>query len=208
MRKKIGITLRIVEAQNYDEIRDAISHDWVTFLEQIDFMPILIPNNLGDVNSFLKDVKFDGFILSGGDNKGDNPLRDNTEDKIIKFGIQNKIPIFGVCRGMQVLNEHFEGNTEKNQNDSHVGNMHLLELNEDYTKILGAPSITVNSFHHNIIKEKNLSKEFGSFAVTKDDNTIEGFHHKSLPIVGVMWHPEREIKEHDKVLLKNFFDKC
>jgi len=207
MRKKIGITLRIVKAQNYDEMRDAISHDWVTFLEQIDFMPILIPNNLGDVNSFLKDVKFDGFILSGGDNKGDNSLRDNTENEIIKFGIQNKIPIFGVCRGMQVLNEYFEGSTEKNQNDSHVENMHLLELNEDYTKILGAPSITVNSFHHNIIKEKNLSKEFESFAVTKDDNTIEGFHHKSLIIVGVMWHPEREIKEHDKVLLKNFFDK-
>lgn len=36
MRKKIGITLRIVKEQNYDEIRDALSHDWVPFLEQID----------------------------------------------------------------------------------------------------------------------------------------------------------------------------
>ena len=207
MRKKIGITLRIVKEQNYDEIRDALSHDWVPFLEQIDFTPILIPNNLCDVNSFLKDAKFDGFILSGGDNRGDNPLRDNTEDKIIKFGIQNKIPIFGVCRGIQVLNEHFEGSIEKNQNDSHVGNMHLLKLNEEYTKILDAASITVNSFHHNIIREKDVSKEFESFAVTKDDNTIEGFHHKSLPIIGVMWHPERETKEHDKLLVKNFFDK-
>ena len=206
MRKKIGITLRIVKATNYEETRDALSHDWTPFLEQIQCTPIFIPNNLTDVNSFLKDENFDGFILSGGDNKGDNPLRDNTENEIIKFAIQNKIPIFGVCRGMQVLNECFEGSVEKNESDSHVGKSHLVELNENYSKMLGS-SITVNSFHNNIIREKDLGKELESFAVTKEDNTVEGFYHKSLPILGVMWHPERESKEHDKLLLKDFFDK-
>jgi len=205
MNKKIGITLRVVKAPNYDETRDALSHDWVPFLEQIQCIPIFIPNNLTDVNSFLKDENFDGFILSGGDNKGDSPLRDNTENAIIKFGIQNKIPIFGVCRGMQILNEYFEGNIEKNESDSHVRKSHLLEINENYSKILET-SISVNSFHNNIIREKDLGKELESFAITKDDNTIEGFSHKNLPILGVMWHPEREDKEHDKLLLKNFFD--
>jgi len=204
MNKKIGITLRVVKAPNYDETRDALSHDWVPFLEQIQCTPIFIPNNLIDINSFLKNENFDGFILSGGDNKGDSLQRDNTENTIIKFGIQNKIPIFGVCRGMQVLNEYSEGNIEKNENDSHVGKSHLLEINENYSKMLGT-SISVNSFHNNIIREKDLGKELESFAITKDDNTIEGFSHKNLPILGVMWHPEREDKEHDKLLLKNFF---
>ena len=86
-----------------------------------------------------------------------------------------------------------------------MGKSHLLEINENYSKMLGT-SISVNSFHNNIIREKDLGKELESFAITKDDNTIEGFRHKSLPILGVMWHPEREDKEHDKLLLKNFFD--
>ena len=35
MRKKIGITLRIVKEQNYDEIRDALSYDWVPFWNKL-----------------------------------------------------------------------------------------------------------------------------------------------------------------------------
>ena len=206
MSKKIGITLRIVQAQNYDETRDAISHEWVPFLEKIEYMPIFIPNNLTDIKSFLKNENFNGFILSGGDNKGDHPLRDNTENQIIEFGIKNNIPIFGVCRGMQVLNEYFDGKVQKNVTNSHVGKSHHIAIKKNFSKMLG-DSITVNSFHHNLISEKELGRELESFAITKDDNTVEGLLHKNHQILGVMWHPEREDKEHDKILMKYFFQK-
>ena len=79
--KKIGITSRIVSAENYDEQRDAISQDWPPFLEKINLTPIFIPNSLDNITEFLDKIEVDGFILSGGDNVGDNPLRDNTEKK-------------------------------------------------------------------------------------------------------------------------------
>ena len=61
---KIGITFRIVKAINYDESRDALSHDWPKFLEKISALPIWIPNSLSNLESFLKELKFDGIILS------------------------------------------------------------------------------------------------------------------------------------------------
>lgn len=66
-KPKIGISLRIVDAPNYDEKRDALSHDWPTLLEKLGFHPIYIPNKLKHVDEFFSDMSLDGLILSGGD---------------------------------------------------------------------------------------------------------------------------------------------
>ena len=124
--KKIGITTRIVNAQEYEEKRDALSQDWVEFLEIENIIPILIPNNLSNIPLFLKEINLDGIILSGGDNIGDDDERDNTEKQIIEFGISKKIPIFGVCRGMQVLNKFFKGKMIVSQNNEHVKKDHEI----------------------------------------------------------------------------------
>ena len=84
---KIGVSLRVVNAPNYDEKRDALSHDWISLLEEIELVPILIPNKLKNVNHFLETLEIKGLILSGGDNIGDNQERDETERELIKFSI-------------------------------------------------------------------------------------------------------------------------
>ena len=60
MIKKIGITSRIVEAPGYTEERDALSHDWPTFLESLNLVPIFIPNSLSNIDSFL--TNFDAVM--------------------------------------------------------------------------------------------------------------------------------------------------
>ena len=40
----------------------------------------------------------------------------------------------------------------------------------------------------------------------KNDSTIEGFFHTKLPIVGVMWHPERDHAENSELILRNIYD--
>lgn len=102
--KKIGITLRTGNASNYNEQRDMLSQDWPPLLEKIGLMPIFIPNSLEKISQFLEEIEVDGFILSGGDNVGDDPLRDNTEKKILEYTIAHDLPTFGVCRGMQAIN--------------------------------------------------------------------------------------------------------
>ena len=65
--------------------------------------------------------------------------------------------------------------------------------------------MTVNSFHNNIILEKNLGKELKIFAKSENDNTIEGIIHEKFPIIAVMWHPEREKIQKEINLIKIFF---
>jgi N5-(cytidine 5'-diphosphoramidyl)-L-glutamine hydrolase len=200
--KKIGITTRIVNAQGYEEKRDALSQDWVKFLEIENIIPILIPNNLSDISSYLEEMNIDGVILSGGDNIGDNKDRDDTEKQIIQFGIEWKLPIFGVCRGMQVLNKFFKGKIRSAPNDEHVGKNHEIFISDEkISDCLKQNKIIVNSYHRNIINFKDIGESLISFAIHKKDNTIEGFIHKELPIIGVMWHPERE---QNNTLLKKF----
>jgi len=44
-----------------------------------------------------------------------------------------------------------------------------------------------------------------SFATHKDDNTVEGFIHVRYPIIGVMWHPERNPNDNSIQLFKEIF---
>jgi N5-(cytidine 5'-diphosphoramidyl)-L-glutamine hydrolase len=204
---KIGISSRIVTAPNYDEKRDSISHDWVKFLEKIDVLPIIISNNLSDVKTFLTHMHLDGIILSGGDNIGDYILRDNTEKEIIEFSIENEIPVFGVCRGMQVINDFFGGLLIKTDDRNHVVKNHHIEImNSKFNTHLGNNEIIVNSFHHNIIKKENLGTNLKPFAIDNRDKTIEGVFHTNYPILAVMWHPERELNSIVKLLIKKLFN--
>lgn len=204
--RRIGITLRIVKASNYDEMRDSLSHDWELFLQKLNFFPIFIPNSLSDVESFLKEMEVDGLILSGGDNIGENKERDKTERKIIKFGITYKIPIFGVCRGMQVLNDYFGGKLTMDDSIKHVENPHKISLSSvKLQSILEKDSFQVNSFHKNLIKKNQLGKDLKLFAYCPTDMTVEGFIHKDYPIMGVMWHPERSGDIYNQKILQDFF---
>ena len=44
------------------------------------------------------------------------------------------------------------------------------------------------------------------FAISDNDSRIEGFFHTKLPIVGVMWHPERDHAENSELILRNIYD--
>jgi len=202
---KIGISLRVVEEKNYTEKRDALSQNWATFLEELNMFPIFIPNTLSNLRSFLENMEISGIILSGGDNIGDHPERDKTEKEIIDFGIENEIPIFGVCRGMQVINKYFGGKIIQNVGSNHLGKSHKIRVtNEVFSSLLQASSIEVNSYHHNVITYEVLGTNLEPFAISSDD-TVEGFYHKLLPIEGVMWHPERDQNSNNKIILNKFF---
>lgn len=208
-KKRLGISLRVEHIAKYNEKRDALSQDWIIFLEKLNVVPILIPNKLSNVNEFLTEMKIDGVILSGGDNIGKTPERDKTENEIIKFAIDSQTPIIGVCRGMQVLNHYFGGTIISSTDSKHAGKSHFIEFTDNkIKKLFGTNLMKVNSFHHNLIKKESLGTDLEIFAISKLDSTIEGYFHKKLPIIGVMWHPERD---HDNaaelILMKIFQDR-
>jgi putative glutamine amidotransferase len=205
MKSIIGISLRVTNAEKYVEKRDSLSHDWSIVLQQLGFHPLLIPNTISDVSAFLDDMKVSGLILSGGDNIGDEPLRDQIEKKIIDHAVSRDIPLIGICRGMQIINSFFGGKIRRLDNSDHVNKPHKVNLSSNFS--LGNNAIQVNSFHYNVIDAANLGKNLSPFAISERDNTIEGFIHNELQIFGVMWHPERYPDTNTNELLKKIFSR-
>ena len=66
-------------------------------------------------------------------------------------------------------------------------------------------TINVNSYHRNTIHENSLGNDLKPFAKFEDDNSVEGFYHIDLPIMGVMWQPERDPNTENKLILKKIF---
>ncbi|WP_299290886.1 gamma-glutamyl-gamma-aminobutyrate hydrolase family protein [Nitrosopumilus sp.] len=204
---KIGISSRIVSAPNYDEKRDAISHEWPKLLEKLGLIPIIIPNVLENVKEFVENAQIDGLILSGGDNIGEFIQRDNTEKNLLEFGIKKEIPIIGVCRGMQIINNYFGGTEIKNNNNDHVNKSHFIKIKQnEFVSLLNKTETKVNSFHNNIITKEHIGNGLQIVALDKNDETIEAFSHSKFPIIGVMWHPEREQNEDNLKIIKTFFE--
>jgi len=207
--KKIGISLRVEKIEKFNEKRDTISHDWINFLQKLDYFPVLIPNNLTDVEDYISELKLNGIILSGGDNIGEFPERDQTENKILEYAIKNSIPVLGVCRGMQLINTFFNGTISENNNSGHVGKPHNIDImNPSLVNLFGHDKLEVNSFHNNLIKKDDIGDELDVFALSEKDFTIEGCFHKKYPIIGVMWHPERDQqKKHQSQIIDIFCNK-
>ena len=206
MRPNIGISLRITNAKDYDEKRDSLSHDWPKLMEELGINIVFIPNSLKNIRSYLSELNLSGFIISGGDNIGDNAERDKTEIEMIKFAMKNKNPLFGVCRGMQIINKFFDGTISTSEKSNHVGKYHNINIiNQNFFKFFKNKNTKVNSFHNNLIYNENLGSDLIPFATISEDGTVEGFFHKLFPIIGVMWHPERQATIESKTMLKHFF---
>jgi len=196
----IGISCRITEAINYFELRNSLSVDWIDFFNEINFIPILIPHGILNINNYLSKVRLDGVILSGGNNL--NPklyasndilssvydIRDKNEFDIIKYCIKKDLPIIGICRGMFTINIFFNGGLTHNINN-HVNVEHDVNISR-FNNYFGDKK-KVNSFHNHAIKPKDIAPNLDIFAIT-DDGYIEGIFNSEKSIYGIQWHPERK----------------
>ena len=93
---------------------------------------------------------------------------------------------------MQLINEFFNGKNIKSDNLNHVGKYHNVKVKNSNFKDMLGEELEVNSFHNNLIKKEDVGQELEIFAESEEDSTIEGYFHKRYPIIGVMWHPERD----------------
>lgn len=213
-RPIIGITPGI----DYSENKLYINNGYVEAIRMAGGLPVLLPLT-GDVE-FLKSIieRFDGILLSGGSDVdakywgeanypygGEiSPLRDEMEIFIAKEAIAANKPIFGICRGCQVMNIALGGTIYQDiyaeQKDKLIYKhsqgapkwypIHEVYIEKD-TKVYKAHKeeiLRVNSFHHQAVKDVAPG-----FIVSSrcGDGIIESIEHKSCKFaVGVQWHPE------------------
>ena len=203
--KRIAVTQRVDVIDFRNERRDALDQKWTSFLQQINLLPIFVPNNVSYVNQLIEDKPIDGILLTGGNSLvkygGDAPERDEVEKKLIDFACSKHIPLLGVCRGMQMIQDYF--NNSLLHVKGHVATRHTLVVQEGLRI-----SNVVNRF-----QDVNSFNEYGAYKVNGDllsvahslDGVIMALEHKRYKIYGVMWHSEREspFNKNDQEMFNN-----
>lgn len=182
--KTVIYTQRVDVIDSYCERRDSSDQRISEFIWHCGGLPIPIPNNSTFVNEFVEQISPSVIVLIGGNSLtkygGNAPERDSIDRHLIQIAVDKHIPLYGFCRGMQSILDFF-GNSLINVSN-HVATYH---------KIIGIyDPFEVNSYHNQACI--NLSNNQLRVIMMSADGVIEAVQHCFLPIIGTMWHPERE----------------
>lgn len=153
-----------------------------------------------------------------------SPERDKLEKDVYDIAFDKKLPILGICRGMQAVNVFSGGDIFQDINsqiDFDVKLKHCQEFkgsipvhyvdvreNSLLYEILGDKKIKVNSFHHQAVRK--LGNGFKIVGISSDGiiEAIEMENYKFL--LGVQWHPELMLEngEYSLNIFKAFIEAC
>ena len=156
-------------------------------------------------------LQCDGLLLSGGEDidpfhYGQTPTekcgeinkaRDHAELKMLEAFLATGKPILGICRGIQLINVALGGTLvqdlewEYPESGAHRNAVHTVKTQRGsfLHRALGKEFQT-NSFHHQALK---TCGEGLAVTARTADGVIEGVEHCSRPVLGVQWHPERDL---------------
>jgi len=183
----VAVSQRIDLWEQRGERRDALDQKFLHFIASAGGLavpvPNAFPNGANDLRAWLQAIRPDAVLLSGGNDIGQCADRDATERLLLDFAQSRKLPLLGLCRGMQMLADW--AGVGLVPVEGHIRSRHdlrILDKNGPWPK-------TVNSFH--ALSLDQCPKSFKVAAMVAD-GTIEAICHDTLPWEGWMWHPERE----------------
>jgi putative glutamine amidotransferase len=245
-RPKIGVSACFLYP---DANRPAFAKKTLQYLEQsvphwamaAGAMPVMVPALVGDtargdVTAQHYAAWLDGLMLHGGvdmspTSYGEEALdplwagdrsRDLYEMELVRAFVAAGKPVFGICRGLQLINVSYGGtlyqdiSTQRPEARVHRDGEAYDRLFHDVQLVPGSrletllnqsSSRKVNSIHHQGIKD--LAPGFVAEALCPEDGTIEAIRHSGDAwVAAVQWHPEFHKPEYgvmdDSPLLHDF----
>lgn len=205
MKPVILISAAIDDEYDSFQKKYRIGAQYADYVSAAGAVPILACG--GDVNTYLQIA--DGILFSGGPDiepacYGEHILndtvskalaRDEEEFQLFSAFYQSGKPIFGICRGIQLINVALGGSLYQDIPSQipteivHSANgTHKVEVSNALYELFRKKTLVVNSYHHQCIKK--LSDGLIANAIS-EDGLIEGIESPNGQIFAVQWHPER-----------------
>ncbi len=167
--------------------------------EMVAMVDMVVFTGGGDINTkyYGEEVKYDTVQSY--------QYRDEIEFGLLQAAVSLEKPVFGICRGMQLINVFFGGSLYQNLHSGYENIGTLLHRESDHEKekmshdIAIEPDsflsriypdtthISVNSLHNQCVRQLGQGLKI---AARSTDGIIEALEHESLAISGVQWHPE------------------
>ena len=177
---------------------DSLEREYVDFLDRCGFAAFPISGFTGDAAEFMAASEWNLVLLTGGGivrrdryryvvSGRHQHHRDRMEEALIPLALERRIPVVGICRGMQQLNGYFGGRVSPVDGlpaPRPVREQHPVRTRE------GA-SFPVNHFHRDGLFPGDLGAGMEPLAWDEENGLVEALAHRDLPALGVQWHPER-----------------
>lgn len=208
-----------------------LNEDYTQAIESVNGTPIVLPPTISDIllNQYID--MCDGLLVTGGldihpllykaspkhECNDFDKMVDESHIKLIQLALKANKPVLGICRGAQLLNIACGGNLYQDikkeipNSDGHLFTFlrsdEIHNINIEANTILHsvfASSITVNSVHHQSVKDLG---EGLIITARSADGVVEGIEMPDRKFVlGVQWHPEMMLTKSDsmKCLFEEF----
>lgn len=222
-RPLIGVTVQSLQA--VEGIPPSMPPSWVMNRMYLDALvraggsPVLLPL-LTDGQEALRDMyeRLDGVLLPGGVDihpssygqaarpglRRTDPERDAVELTLARWALADDLPLFGLCRGLQVINVARGGTLVQDlvleRPDTARHDFEPPEYARDYLahqvqveqgtrlrSVAGAARVAVNSMHHQAVDRVG---EGLAVTARSDDGVVEAVEGSGRFVLGVQWHPE------------------
>jgi len=226
----IGITLDHEETGGYSKYPwYALRDNYCGTIAKHGGAPIALPHELEQVESYLDAMS--GLVITGGnfdvppEMYGDATVHEKVTVKrrrsafewaITKGALARNMPILGICGGQQLLNVILGGTLIQHIPDSianplaheqpnprhEISHEVAVLANTQLYKIVGQPTISVNSAHHQAV---GIPAPGAVVNARASDGVIEGIEYPAHPFcIGVQWHPEFSITHADDKIYTAF----
>jgi gamma-glutamyl-gamma-aminobutyrate hydrolase PuuD len=205
----IGISGALVEEDG--DTLYKLDRRYVQAVERAGGTPVLMPlfRSAGAAREFLDLVG--GVVLPGGTDIDPrrwgerkhpkavllHPERERSDFLAIAEALRRDLPLLGICCGCQEINVALGGSILQHLPDRpgvrrHSGGLrHPVEIaaRSRLRAILGAPRVTVNSYHHQACGTLGRGLEAAALSPDGVIEAVESPRHRF--VVGMQWHPER-----------------
>ncbi|HVH69350.1 MAG TPA: gamma-glutamyl-gamma-aminobutyrate hydrolase family protein [Gemmatimonadales bacterium] len=198
--------------------RVALNTAYVHALSRAGLVPVVVPPLLDPDAACAALDHVHGLVLSGGEDVDPgrygatphpqlgevDPARDTVELALIAGAERRRLPLLAICRGIQILNVAHGGTlyqdlpSERPGPIDHAdeGRRHGLrvERSTQLHHVVGALTATVNSRHHQAIRDLAPGLRATAWA---EDGVIEGVEGTGTDapwVVAVQWHPEDDVE--------------
>lgn len=222
----------------FDEEKDSVwmVPGYLSGIEEAGGLPLILPFTAKEEEVEEAAALCNGFLFTGGHDVDPSvygqerkqtcgpscSVRDALEKKLFQTAIENNKPVFGICRGIQMINALCGGTlyqdlpteyacrVEHHMEPPYDRTAHQVEIVPD-TPLSGwlrQASIGVNSYHHQAVKQLGSGLKPMAFS---EDGLVEAVYMPEQKFVAaVQWHPEfnYQKEESSRILFGKFVEAC
>jgi anthranilate synthase/aminodeoxychorismate synthase-like glutamine amidotransferase len=179
---------------------DSFTYNLVQYLGELGASVTVVRNDAASVEEIAA-MKPKQIVISPGPGRPEDA--GVTMDLIRRLGPHT--PIFGVCLGHQAIGAVFGGSVVRASVPMH-GKTSTIEHNgRGLFSGLTGPFLA-SRYHSLVVSDAGFPAELEVTARTREDGTIMGLRHRTLPIHGVQFHPESILTSEGRRILRNFLE--